>query len=93
MDVDREKMNGDMADKKNKAIGENVGTERAVIDVRTVWNKIYDVCGVQVIVDYELAKVYWYETESISWQVKNNAEKFEGEVFMFWLMKAEFGEI
>ena len=65
-------------------------TEFAVIDGRTLRDKIYIVRGVQVMLDFELAGIYGYSTTAFNQQVKNNAEKFEGEDFMFQLTKDEF---
>ena len=51
--------------------------------------KIYVIRGVQVMLDYDLAAFYGYETKSLNRQVKNNYEKFEDEDFMFQLTKDE----
>ena len=65
----------------------------AVIDDRSIRDKIYEVRGVKVMLDFELAEIYGYETKNFNRQVKNNAERFEGDEFMFQLTKAEFAEI
>ena len=52
-------------------------------------DKIYVVRGVQVMLDFELAEIYGYETKSFNRQVKNNIERFEGEDFRFQLTKEE----
>ena len=41
--------------------------------------------SVKVMLDFDLAEIYGYETKNFNRQVKNNAEKFEGEEFMFRL--------
>ena len=53
---------------------------------------IYPVRGVKIMLDYELAKLYGYETRVFNQQVKNNIEKFD-ESFMFQLTKEEWYEI
>ena len=42
------------------------------------------------MLDADLAEIYGYETKNLNRQVKNNAEKFAGEEFMFRLTKEEF---
>ena len=51
--------------------------------------KIYVIRGVQVMLDYDLAAIYGYETKSLNRQVKNYIEKFYDEDFMFQLTKDE----
>ena len=53
-------------------------------------DKIHTVRGVQVMLDFELAEIYGYETKNFNRQVKNNIERFEGEDFRFQLTKEEF---
>ena len=77
-----------MADKKNKDIVDK--PEIAVIDENTIRDKIYVVRGVQVMLDFELAEIYGYSTTAFNQQVKNNAEKFEGDDFCFYLTSEEF---
>ena len=52
-------------------------------------NKIYTIRGRKVMLDYDLAEIYGYETKVFNRQVKRNIEKFEGEDFMFQLTKEE----
>ena len=68
-------------------------TEIAIVDERTLRDKIYTVRGVKVMLDFELAELYGYETKNFNRQVKNNAEKFEGDAFMFQLTREEFNSI
>ena len=63
------------------------------MDSGAIWDKIYVVRGVQVMLDFELAALYGYETKNFNRQVKNNAEKFEGNDFMFQLTKDELDNI
>ena len=51
--------------------------------------KIYVVRGQKVMLDFELAEIYGYETKNFNRQVKNNIWKFEGEDFMFQLTEEE----
>ena len=53
---------------------------------------IYNVRGVKVMLDADLAAIYGYETRSFNQQVKNNFEKFDDD-FRFQLTKNEYHEI
>ena len=55
-------------------------------------SKIYIVRGQKVMLDFELAEIYGYETKNLNRQVKNNITKFD-EDFMFQLTKEEYIEI
>ena len=52
-------------------------------------SKIYIVRGQKVMLDFELAKIYGYETKRFNEQVKNNIAKFD-EDFRFQLTKDEY---
>ena len=54
--------------------------------------KIYVIRGVQVMLDYDLAEIYGYETRDFNKQVKNNIERFD-EDFRFQLTKEEFAGV
>ena len=68
-------------------------TEIAIIDERTIRDKIYGVRGMKVMLDFELAEIYGYETKNFNRQVKNNAARFEGDEFMFQLTREEIEEL
>ena len=82
-----------MSEKQKKQIMESKTLEISVIDEQSIRDKIYVVRGVQVMLDFELAEIYGYETKNFNRQVKNNAEKFEGDDFMIQLTRTEFEEI
>lgn len=52
-------------------------------------DKIYTIRGEQVMLDFELAEIYGYETKDFNRQVKNNIERFD-EDFRFQLTDEEF---
>ncbi|MCQ2587582.1 MAG: ORF6N domain-containing protein [Treponema sp.] len=52
-------------------------------------DKIYEIRGVQVMLDSDLAEIYGYSTKDFNRQVKNNIEKFD-EDFMFQLTTEEY---
>ena len=67
--------------------------EIAIIDERTIRNKIYEVRGVKVMLDFEIAEIYGYTTSRFNEQVSNNIEKFKGDDFCFYLTQEEFAEL
>ena len=66
--------------------------EVTIIDERTIRNKIYEVRGVKVMLDFELAEIYGYSTKAFNQQVKNNIEKFD-EDFRFQLTWDELNSL
>ena len=52
-------------------------------------SKIYIIRGQKVMLDFELAEIYGYETKNFNRQVKNNNDKFD-EDFRFRLTKEEY---
>ena len=78
-------------DKKPDTINKELTAADAItfVDNRSLKEKVYIVRGVQVMLDFELAEIYGYETSSFNQQVKRNANKFD-EDFMFQLTKEEF---
>ena len=54
--------------------------------------KIYTIRGMEVMLDFDLAKIYGYETKDFNRQVKNNIERFE-EDFRFQLTDDEVKEL
>ena len=55
-------------------------------------SKIYTIRGMRVMLDFDLAEIYGYETKNFNRQVKNNIEKFD-EDFMFQLNYDEVLEL
>ena len=49
---------------------------------------IYEIKGQRVMLDFDLARIYGYETKAFNQQVKNNKEKFD-EDFMFRITREE----
>ena len=65
----------------------------ALLFFEWIRDKIYEVRGVKVMLDYELAEIYGYSTTAFNQQVSNNIEKFEGDDFCFYLTQEEFKEL
>ena len=66
--------------------------EIAIHNSEWIKDKIYTVRGEQVMLDFEMAEIYGYETKAFNQQVKNNIERFD-EDFRFQLTVEEFNEI
>ena len=55
-------------------------------------SKIYNIRGKQVMLDFDLAKIYGYETKNFNRQVKNNIERFDDD-FRFQLTDDEITQL
>ena len=66
--------------------------EIVVIDETTIKSKIYYIRNQKVMLDFELAEIYGYETRAFNQQVKRNNEKFDDD-FMFQLTDKEVDEL
>ena len=53
---------------------------------------VYEIRGQKVMLDFDLARIYGYETKNFNRQVKNNIEKFP-EDFMFQLTNEELEKV
>ena len=56
--------------------------EIMIVNHEYLVKKIYIIRGQKVMLDFELAEIYGYETKRFNEQVKKNIEKFD-EDFMF----------
>lgn len=59
------------------------------MELRLIQNKIYEIRGQKVMLDFDLAEIYGIETKYLKRSVKRNIERLEGEDFMFELTKEE----
>ena len=59
---------------------------------KTIESMIYIIRGQKVMLDFELAKIYGYETKRFNEQVKNNINKFPGR-YRFQLNKEELNSV
>ena len=64
-----------------------------IIDENNIKDLIHDIRGKKVMLDFDLAKIYGYETKRFNEQVKRNIEKFEGDDFMFQLTETEMDNL
>ena len=58
------------------------------MDLQIIQNKIFEVRGCRVMLDYHLAALYQVETRALKQAVKRNIERFPGD-FMFVLTQEE----
>ena len=63
--------------------------EIAILNETDLRSKIYTIRGLQVMLDFDLAAIYGYETKRFNEQIKNNIERFD-EDFRFQLSEIEF---
>lgn len=63
--------------------------EISILEENSIRSKIHVIRGQQVMLDFDLAEIYGYETRRFNEQVKNNQERFD-EDFRFQLTKEEF---
>ena len=66
--------------------------EISILEENSIRSKIYVIREQQVMLDFDLAQIYGYETKNFNRQVKNNIERFDSD-FMFQLSKAEVEEL
>ena len=66
--------------------------EMMIVNHESLVKKIYIIRGQKVMLDFELAEIYGYETKAFNQQVKRNIEKFD-EDFMFRLTDEEVSEL
>ena len=62
------------------------------MDLQVIQNKIYEIRGQKVMLDFDLAEMYEVETRRLKEQVKRNIERFPHD-FMFQLSKSEWMEL
>ena len=63
--------------------------ELAILDERSLRNKIHIIRDQQVMLDFDLAEIYGYTTTRFNEQVSRNIDKFDSD-FMFELTRDEF---
>ena len=59
------------------------------MEIAVIQNKIYEIRGLRVMLDFDLASLYQVETKVLNRAVKRNIERFP-ERYMFQLNKEEF---
>ena len=62
-------------------------------DITVIQNKIYEIRGLRVMLDFDLAALYQVETKRLKEAVRRNIERFEGDEFMFELTEKEYADL
>ena len=62
--------------------------EIAIIDEQNIKDMVYEVRGQRVMLDFDLARIYGYETKAFNQQVTRNIDRFPKE-FRFRLDRFE----
>ena len=62
------------------------------MEIAAIQNKVYEIRGRKVMLDFDLAQMYRVETKRLKEQVRRNIERFPDD-FMFELTKKEFDEL
>ena len=80
-----------MADKKGtELVSAEIGTIEVTEEI--LREKLYEIRGVKVMLDADLAEIYGYTTKAFNQQIKNNLEKFDDD-FMFELSDEEVDDL
>jgi hypothetical protein len=59
------------------------------MELTAIQNKIYEIRGQRVMLDFDLAEIYQVETRALKQAVRRNLKRFEGDDFMFELTRDE----
>ncbi len=59
------------------------------MELQIIQNRIYEIRGCKVMLDFDLAELYGIETRVLKQAVRRNLKRFEGDDFMFELTKDE----
>ena len=62
------------------------------MELQTIQNKIYEIRGLKVMLDFDLAEMYGTETAQLKRAVRRNIERFPND-FMFTLTIQEFNNL
>jgi len=60
--------------------------------IRSIQNRIYEIRGERVMLDFDLAALYEVETKVLNQAVKRNIKRFPAD-FMFQLTKEEWDNV
>ena len=63
------------------------------MELSVIQNKIYDIRGQKVMLDFDLATLYGTETKRLKEAVRRNIKRFPSPDFMFELTKSEYDSL
>ena len=61
-------------------------------EINVIQNKIYEIRGVRVMLDYDLAELYQVESKALKQSVRRNLDRFPDD-FMFELTELEYNSL
>lgn len=62
-------------------------------EITVIQNKIHEIRGQRVMLDFDLAALYQVETRALKQAVRRNIKRFEGDEFMFELSNDEYNAL
>ena len=62
------------------------------MQLSVIQNKIHEICGQKVMLDFDLAEMYEVETRALKQGVKRNVNRFPAD-FMFQLSQKEIEQL
>ena len=63
------------------------------MELSLIQNKIYEIRGQRVMLDFDLAELYGTETKRLKEAVRRNIKRFPSPDFMFELTKTEYDNL
>jgi len=63
------------------------------MDIIPIQNKIHEIRGQRVMLDFDLAEMYGTETRALKQSVRRNLKRFSGDDFMFELTREEYNSL
>lgn len=66
--------------------------ELILLDENTIKDMVYEIRGQKVMLDFDLAKIYGYETRDFNNQIKRNQSRFDAD-FCFRIAEEEWRRI
>ena len=63
------------------------------MELQRIENKIYEIRGYKVMLDFDLAEMYGTETKALKQAVRRNLKRFNGDDFMFELTRNEYNSL
>ena len=63
------------------------------MEMNVIQNKIYEIRGVRVMLDFDLAELYHVETKRLKEAVRRNWKRFEGDDFMFEVTESKYNSL
>ena len=77
----------------NEIINKELQEVELIVDENSIKKYIYEIRGKKVMLDFDLARIYGYDTKYLNRQVKSNSERFKGDEFMFQLTETEMDNL